>query len=55
VHALLSKSFRDRAAVAIPVEVSGGGLGFKGIGIGTTLCSAGSAAGPRRIFRITVR
>jgi hypothetical protein len=31
------------------------GLGFQGVGPGTTLCSAASAAGPRRIFRITVR
>ncbi|MCL2102487.1 MAG: hypothetical protein FWH25_00430 [Syntrophorhabdaceae bacterium] len=31
------------------------GLGFRGVGPGTTLCSTGSAVGPRRIFRITVR
>jgi hypothetical protein len=44
----------DDPNVAIPVDVSGG-LGFKGVGPGTTLCSAASAVGPRRIFRITVR
>ena len=45
----------DDLKVAIPVDVEGGGLGFKGVGPGTTLCSAASSAGPRRIFRITVR
>jgi len=44
----------DDLAVAIPVDVPGG-LGFRGIGPGTTLCSAASAVGPRRVFRITVR
>lgn len=44
----------DDPKVAIPVDVNGG-LGFKGVGPGTTLCSAASSAGPRRIFRITVR
>ena len=44
----------DDPKVAIPVDVNGG-LGFKGVGPGTTLCSAASAVGPRRIFRITVR
>jgi len=44
----------DDPKVAVPVDV-GGGLGFKGVGPGTTLCSTASAAGPRRIFRITVR
>jgi hypothetical protein len=44
----------DDPGVAVPVDVSGG-LGFKGVGPGTTLCSAASAVGPRRIFRITVR
>ena len=44
----------DQIRVAVPVDVSGG-LGFQGIGPGTTLCSAASAVGPRRIFRITVR
>ena len=39
--------------VAVPVDVPDG-LGFKGIAPGTTLCSAASAVGPRRIFRITV-
>jgi len=31
------------------------GLGFKGIAPGTTLCSVRPLAGPRRLFRITVR
>jgi hypothetical protein len=44
----------DDPNVAVPTDVSGG-LGFKGVGPGTTLCSAASAVGPRRIFRITVR
>ena len=44
----------DDLKVAIPVDVNGG-LGFKGVGPGTTLCSAASSVGPRRIFRITVR
>jgi hypothetical protein len=30
------------------------GLGFKGVAPGTTLCSVGTAVGPRRLFRITV-
>ncbi len=44
----------DDPKVAIPVDVNGG-LGFQGVGPGTTLCSAASAVGPRRVFRITVR
>ena len=44
----------DDPKVAIPADVNGG-LGFKGVGPGTTLCSAASAVGPRRLFRITVR
>ena len=44
----------DDPKIAIPVDVSGG-LGFKGVGPGTTLCSAASAVGPRRVFRIKVR
>jgi hypothetical protein len=44
----------DDPKVAIPADVNGG-LGFQGVGPGTTLCSAASAVGPRRIFRITVR
>ncbi|MGB7970683.1 MAG: hypothetical protein WCF31_01810 [Candidatus Deferrimicrobiaceae bacterium] len=43
----------DDPKVALPVDVPNG-LGFKGIAPGTTLCSAASAVGPRRIFRITV-
>jgi len=47
----------DAPNIAIPVDVSNGygGLGFRGVGPGTTLCSAGSPAGPRLVFRITVR
>jgi len=45
----------DDQKVAIPVDVPGSGLGFRGVGPGTTLCSAGSVSGFRRIFRITVR
>ena len=44
----------DDPKVAIPADANGG-LGFQGVGPGTTLCSAASAVGPRRIFRITVR
>ncbi len=44
----------DDPKVAVPVDAPGG-LGFQGVGPGTTLCSAASAAGPRRVFRITVR
>jgi hypothetical protein len=47
-------SICDDPKVAIPADVNGG-LGFKGVGPGTTLCSAASSAGPRRLFRITVR
>ena len=44
----------DDLNVATPADTPDG-LGFKGVGPGTTLCSATSAIGPRRIFRITVR
>ncbi len=44
----------DDPKIAVPVDVPGG-LGFMGAGPGTTLCSAASAVGPRRVFRITVR
>lgn len=44
----------DDPKVAVPADVNGG-LGFQGVGPGTTLCSAASAVGPRRVFRITVR
>jgi len=44
----------DDPNVTAPVDVPDG-LGFKGMGPGTTLCSVASAVGPRRIFRITVR
>ena len=44
----------DDPKVAVPVDLPGG-LGFQGAGRGTTLCSAASAVGPRRVFRITVR
>jgi hypothetical protein len=47
----------DAPTVAIPVTASegSGGLGFRGVGPGTTLCSAASATGFRLIFRINVR
>lgn len=45
----------DDPKVAIPVDISGSGLGFRGVGPGMTLCSTGSISGFRRIFRITVR
>ena len=44
----------DDPKVAVPVDMPEG-LGFRGVGPGTTLCSAASAAGPRRVFRINVR
>lgn len=44
----------DGTKIAVPVDTPDG-LGFKGMAPGTTLCSAASAAGPRRVFRITVR
>lgn len=44
----------DDLKVVIPVDTPQG-LGFKGVGRGTTLCSAGTTAGIRRVFRITVR
>ena len=44
----------DDPKIAIPVDASKG-LGFRGVGPGSTLCSAASAAGPRRVFRIIVR
>ena len=44
----------DDPKIAVPVDAPGG-LGFKGVGPGSTLCSAASAVGPRRVFRITVR
>lgn len=44
----------DDPKVAVPVDVPEG-LGFQGVGPGTTFCSAASAVGPRRVFRITVR
>ena len=46
----------DNPEVAIPVDVPGSGLGFRGVGPGTTLCSAADRGyGNRRVFRITVR
>jgi hypothetical protein len=44
----------DDPKIAVPVDVPGG-LGFKGVGPGTTHCSAASSGGPRRVFHITVR
>jgi hypothetical protein len=46
----------DDLKIAVPVGLPGDlGLGFKGVGSGTTLCSAASSAGLRRVFRIIVR
>ncbi len=44
----------DDPKVAAPVDTPDG-LGFRGVAAGTTLCSAASSVGPRRVFRITVR
>lgn len=44
----------DDLKVVVPEDLNGG-LAFRGVGPGTTLCSAASAVGPRRVFRITVR
>ena len=44
----------DDLKVAVPVDTPDG-LGFKGVGRGTTLCSAANSSGLRRVFRITVR
>lgn len=44
----------DDPKVAVPVDLPGG-LGFRAASPGSTLCSAASAIGPRRVFRITVR
>jgi hypothetical protein len=44
----------DNLKVAVPVDAQGG-LGFQGVAPGTTLCSAASATGMRRVFRIIVR
>jgi hypothetical protein len=44
----------DDPKVVVPVDTDGG-LGFRGVGRGTTLCSAASSIGPRRVFRFTVR
>ena len=44
----------DDLKIAVPVDLPSG-LGFRGVNAGTTLCSAASAIGPRRVFRITVR
>lgn len=44
----------DDVMVALPVDTPDG-LGFQGIGRGTTLCSAATTSGQRRVFRITVR
>ncbi|NJD62634.1 MAG: hypothetical protein FIA93_07925 [Deltaproteobacteria bacterium] len=44
----------DDLKVIVPVDTPDG-LGFKGAGPGTTLCSAASATGQRRVFRFTVR
>jgi hypothetical protein len=44
----------DDLKVAVPVDTPDG-LGFQGVGPGTTLCSAATTFGQRRVFRITVR
>jgi len=44
----------DDPKIATPADLPDG-LGFKGVSPGTTLCSAASAVGPRRVYRITVR
>ena len=44
----------DDPNVAVPVDLSSG-LGLRGVAKGTTLCSAASSVGPRRVFRVTVR
>jgi len=44
----------DDPKVAVPVDLPSG-IGFRGLAPGSTLCSAASAIGPRRVFRITVR
>ncbi len=44
----------DDPKIAFPLDIPDG-LGFRGMAPGTTLCSAASAVGPRRVFRITVR
>ncbi|MBE0604467.1 MAG: hypothetical protein IH611_12690 [Deltaproteobacteria bacterium] len=49
-----TSAFCDDPKVVVPVDLPGG-LGFKGVSPGKTLCSAGSAVGPRRVFSITVR
>jgi len=49
-----TRAICDDLKVATPVDTPDG-LGIKGVGPGSTLCSASSAIGPRRIFRITVR
>lgn len=47
-------AFCDDPKIAMPVDLPGG-IGFRGVSPGTTLCSAASAIGPRRVFQITVR
>lgn len=44
----------DDVKVALPVDTPDG-LGFQGVGPGSTLCSAASTSGQRRVFRFTVR
>ena len=48
----------DDVAVAVPELTPRDGLAWKGVGKGTTLCSAGApgvGGGARRVFRVTVR
>src|SRR5512139_2341362 len=55
INCPLSAPICDDPKVAIPVDIPGSGLGFRGVGPGATLCSAGTISGFRRVFRITVR
>lgn len=47
-------SICDDASIVTIVSTPDG-LGFKGVAPGTTLCSVGTAVGPRRLFRVIVR
>ena len=46
-------SICDDANIVTIVNTSDG-LGFKGVSPGSTLCSAGTTVGPRRLFSVTV-
>jgi hypothetical protein len=49
-----SSAICDNLKVIVPVDTPKG-LGFMGVGPGTTLCSAAASTGQRRVFRFTVR